>query len=274
MNTQFIIFTDLDGTLLDHHTYSYQAALPAITRCQELAIPIIINTSKTKIEVEQIHAALQLDAPFIIENGAAIYLPKAHCESRPADCETDGEYYVKAFAEPRSHWLAMLDTLRPTWGDCYLQFAHLSAPEIAKLTGLTSAQAEMAKQRLYGEPLHWLGTDAQKTTFIAELQRHGAMPVQGGRFLHVCGQANKGSAMQWLVSFYTQHFAAAAITTIALGDGNNDIAMLERADLAVQIKSPVYGFPALNRTQGVTQTTQAGPAGWQEAISQLCRLTN
>jgi mannosyl-3-phosphoglycerate phosphatase len=273
VSTQYIIFTDLDGTLLDHNNYSYQAALPAITGCQQRAIPIVINTSKTKVEVEQIHSDLGLDAPFIIENGAAVYFPIASCKTQPQGCDRQEDYYVKAFAEPREHWLNILNSLASTWGDCYLQFAHLSGQDIAKLTGLTLAQADMAKQRLFGEPLHWLGSEQQKQDFIAAIQAHGAMPVQGGRFLHICGHANKGSAMLWLRQHYELQFPNTSISSIALGDGKNDIAMLELADVAVQIKSPVYAFPELNRTQGVMQTTQTGPAGWQEAITQICGLT-
>lgn len=48
----YLVSTDLDGTLLDHHTYSWHAALPALQKCSELAIPVVLNTSKTLAEVE------------------------------------------------------------------------------------------------------------------------------------------------------------------------------------------------------------------------------
>ena len=33
------VFTDLDGSLLDHHTYSFESARPALERIREQRIP-------------------------------------------------------------------------------------------------------------------------------------------------------------------------------------------------------------------------------------------
>ena len=47
----YLIFTDLDGTLLDHFSYSHAPADQLIPVLQHAGIPIIINTSKTFAEV-------------------------------------------------------------------------------------------------------------------------------------------------------------------------------------------------------------------------------
>ncbi|MGH7828798.1 MAG: HAD hydrolase family protein, partial [Candidatus Binatia bacterium] len=46
-----IIITDLDGTLLDESTYSFQASLPAIQRVTSQGIPLILCSSKTRSEI-------------------------------------------------------------------------------------------------------------------------------------------------------------------------------------------------------------------------------
>ena len=46
-----LVFTDLDGTLLDHNTYSFSPALAAINKLKSLNIPIIPVTSKTLSEL-------------------------------------------------------------------------------------------------------------------------------------------------------------------------------------------------------------------------------
>ena len=33
--TKTLVFTDMDGTLLDHHTYSFEAAKPALTALEK-----------------------------------------------------------------------------------------------------------------------------------------------------------------------------------------------------------------------------------------------
>ena len=51
MNT-FILFTDLDGTLLDGRTYSFEKAKPALEAIQRLRIPLVFVSSKTRGEIE------------------------------------------------------------------------------------------------------------------------------------------------------------------------------------------------------------------------------
>ena len=75
LDTNIIIFTDLDGTLLDHTNYGFEAALPMLDFIKTNDIPLIIVTSKTKNEVIRIQELLGFKAPFIIENGAGIFIP-------------------------------------------------------------------------------------------------------------------------------------------------------------------------------------------------------
>lgn len=43
MQTKLIVFTDLDGTLLDHDNYSWQEAKPALDRLKLKHGPVIIS---------------------------------------------------------------------------------------------------------------------------------------------------------------------------------------------------------------------------------------
>ncbi|MCG7852909.1 MAG: HAD hydrolase family protein, partial [Methanosarcinaceae archaeon] len=49
---KYVVFTDLDGTLIDHDTYSYKAARPALAALKKQGIPLIFCTSKTRAEIE------------------------------------------------------------------------------------------------------------------------------------------------------------------------------------------------------------------------------
>ena len=71
--SQLIIITDLDGTLLDQETYGYEASRPAIQKVQSLQIPLIPCSSKTRGEIVALREELELEDPFISENGGAIY---------------------------------------------------------------------------------------------------------------------------------------------------------------------------------------------------------
>ena len=68
-----LIFSDLDGSLLDIHTYDWQPAMPWLDRLQDNQIPIILCSSKTAAEMLDIQQDLGLEGlPFIAENGAVI----------------------------------------------------------------------------------------------------------------------------------------------------------------------------------------------------------
>jgi mannosyl-3-phosphoglycerate phosphatase len=271
--TQYLVFTDLDGTLLDHHTYSFDAAMPAVRALQGNKAHIIFNTSKTFIESRNLQLELGFEYPLIVENGAAVFLPKTIFNKAPKDCIEHNHFWLKTFTQRRAHWLSLLEILKPKWGHLFTHFDVLTIEQIMEHTGLSLAQCEHAKTRLFGEPIVWRGSDDQKVAFISELKLLGAEPLQGGRFLHLSGDSNKGKAMRWLCQVYADLFPTSQYASIALGDGANDIAMLEIADIAIQIKSPAYPYPHLKRTEGVFQTQNEGPSGWNEAIFSLCELT-
>ncbi|KAF5413010.1 MAG: Glucosyl-3-phosphoglycerate/mannosyl-3- phosphoglycerate phosphatase [Candidatus Methanocomedens sp.] len=73
---EYVIYTDMDGTLIDHDTYSYEAALPALDLIRKRNIPLVFCTSKTRAELEVYCKELEIYHPLISENGGAIFIPE------------------------------------------------------------------------------------------------------------------------------------------------------------------------------------------------------
>ncbi|QOL26553.1 HAD-IIB family hydrolase [Thalassotalea sp. LPB0316] len=267
-NPPCLVFTDLDGTLLDHFSYSHEAAMPMMVKLQAANIPIIINTSKTFAEVVDIQGSLDIEAPFIVENGAAIFLPKSQFKACPTGCVDFQNYWLKSFSQPRAYWLTLLKNEAQEYQDQFQGFSELSTKTIANLTGLSLSQAEKANQRLFNEPVLWHDTAQKAQAFINHMKNRGANVLRGGRFIHIGDFTDKGKALQWLTALY-QKSNSAPITTLALGDGENDNAMLEAASIAIQIRSPAHGFPKLSTSQFTYQSQAYGPAGWSEALAFL-----
>lgn len=264
-----LIFTDLDGTLMDHYTYSSVAAYQALNYCHELEIPIIPTTSKTFAELVVIRKQLNLDGPFIVENGAAVYIPKHIPLSLKDQCEDKGDFWCYSLAPKRAKWLGIVEQLNNEFHGEFTHFEAMTTLALTAATGLTFPAAKLAKQREYGEPILWLGCSERRQAFITRATELGAYPISGGRFIHITGESDKALAMKWLVEQYQRHFTGKEFLSIALGDGPNDISMLEQADFACQVRSPTQPFPLLTRatTSPAYQTKLDGPAGWNEYIT-------
>ena len=72
-NCQIFIFTDLDGSLLNHNNFEFKEIKDFILDCIKNGIKIIPNTSKTNSEIQVFLDQLGQKLPFIVENGAAIH---------------------------------------------------------------------------------------------------------------------------------------------------------------------------------------------------------
>jgi len=266
----YLIATDLDGTLLDHHTYAHAPAGPALELCMREHIPVVFNTSKTASESCRLRDSLGNRHPFIVENGSAVYIPVGYFDSMPQACIKAGDYWVRRFGKPLAEILDELAGMKRAGHFRYAGFSGWSAKQVAEQTGLSLAGALESKHREYSEPLLWQDNGEQLQAFRTEVRKRGMKLLQGGRFLHVLGDTDKGKALNWLKNVY-QQTTGKPVTLVALGDSDNDIDMLEAADIAVIVRSPVRKAPTLKTGKRVIYTRAFGPDGWNEAITKLLR---
>ncbi len=90
----FVIFTDLDGTLLDRVTYSYDKTLLTIAYLREKGIPLVFCSAKTRAEQEWYQEKLGIRAPFIVENGGAIFIPQGYFPFSFIKGKAEGRYQI------------------------------------------------------------------------------------------------------------------------------------------------------------------------------------
>jgi mannosyl-3-phosphoglycerate phosphatase len=267
-----VVYTDLDGTLLDHHDYSFASALPAINLLKKLSVPIIPVTSKTRAELEPLRVELDIDTPFIVENGAAVFIPKSFSTEISLDeLENVDDYWVKTFSPNSLYWSSVMDELSEKFPNCFQSFSQMNVANVVELTGLTQLQASLAAKREFSDPIYWYGNDAQYVALAEYCQHLEIDVVKGGRFVHLLKGADKGKALAWFQDFLQNH-KGESIKSIALGDGENDLAMLQQVDVAVQIRSPNHTYPVyypLSKEQRLIQTQEEGPAGWNESIQMI-----
>ncbi|MBF7993759.1 mannosyl-3-phosphoglycerate phosphatase-related protein [Rahnella laticis] len=267
LDDPLIIFTDLDGSLLDHHDYSWKPAQPWLDKLAAANVPLIMTTSKTSAEVAALQSALHLThQPFIAENGAIIHLPPGW--------QTQEQEPVHVMGARYSDIRQALVDLRQRYDFEFRGFGDVTPKQVAVWTGLSEAQAELAMQREASEPLVWFGNDLDFAHLKKCLSREGLALTRGGRFWHVMGtDAGKGQAVQWLSQLYRQQ-RGVPVASIGLGDGPNDLSMLETVDYAVVIKGYHEHQMPVNDGNGsqVFRTTEFGPHGWSQGLNHFITL--
>jgi mannosyl-3-phosphoglycerate phosphatase len=142
-----IVFTDLDGTLLDHDTYSWEPARPALEYLKNQRVPCILVTSKTRAETEMWRRLLGNDHPFIVENGGAAFIPRGYFPATVAGAGVTDGYEVVGRGKTYEELVSALDAAARA-SHCRLAAFHdMTVDEIAAATNLPREQAALAKQR-------------------------------------------------------------------------------------------------------------------------------
>ena len=266
-----IIFSDLDGTLLDHDSYAFDAALPALSAVRERGIPLILATSKTLAETMQINAALGNHQAMIVENGSALCFPLdlGYSIAHAAREELHGHTIIR-LAPPHRVVRDFIERQRTQHGWRMRGFADMDSVTIAEMTGLDEDAADRARQRLCGEPFVWLdGTEALERFKLAAANE-GLTVTQGGRFFHLMGGSDKGQALRAILVALSIDRLQTPV--IALGDSANDRAMLEAADIAVVVRRHDGTHLSCRGIKRTLFTERAGPGGWNTAVLQILEL--
>ena len=116
MTPPFIVFSDLDGCLLDRRTFSAEAARPAVDALAEAGIPLVFCTSQTRAEVEHHRRILDNDDPFVVENGGAIFIPRGYFPFPHALTRTEGGYAVVELGVRYERLVRLFQDIRRTTG--------------------------------------------------------------------------------------------------------------------------------------------------------------
>ena len=261
-----LVFTDLDGTLLHPVSYSYAAALDSMRILQEARIPIIFCSAKTMGEQQVYRQELNIADPFIVENGAAVFIPKDYFRFPFYFSRTIDDYFV---VELGISYEGVREKLKTLSNKCEAQitcFGDLSNEEVAKVTGLNLLMAELAKQREYSETLIIEGNKKQVKSALDIIAESGLSYTFGGKFYEVYQGGDKGKAVKILIELFKLNFGN--ITTIGIGDSPNDIGMLTAVDLPMLVQAEGNRWNRM-KVKNLKYVRGIGPEGWSQAASEL-----
>lgn len=260
-----LIVTDLDGTLIDHHTYSAEAARPALAAAHAAGVPVVMCSSKTRAEMHALARRLDLaPAPLIAENGSVVWWPPTWPRGAvDAEASADGDGRNTVLGATAADLLPLLGRLGHEVGCRLVPLSAMTIDEVVARTGLAPDVAPLAAAREFSQPFV---VDSGEVT-LAQMQdvatAFGVRVTQGGRFFHLLGQTDKGAAVALVRRTCAQGHQA-----LGLGDAPNDLPLLLGVDVPVVVPHPERGWhpDLLAALPSARRAPHPGPEGWNASV--------
>ncbi len=259
-----LVFSDLDGTLLDHTDYSYTASLRGISILRERGIPLVLVSSKTCAEMTLLHTDLGLTAPFIFENGGGIAYPEGRIPPFTFQIKLQG-FSVEKLRK-------RVPVIEKLLNDSLETIFDMSMNDIIERTGLNTAQVKLALERKSSLPFV---LPSGKNLGIGELdavnrklRSYDLTMTRGDRFYHLSSiEATKGEAIRSIISFYRKTGAKGKIISTGIGDSENDIPMFKSVTRPILVRK--HDSTYIKTGMKIKVTKAIGPAGFTEAMEGL-----
>ena len=272
---QYVVFADLDGSLLDTGAASWEAAVPAVNALRAHGLPLILVSSKTRAEIEPLRRRLQHQDPFITENGAAVFVPRGVFTFPLERVRTKSSYDVIELGLPYHMLRDVLKQIEDAVETPLHGFGDLSVEDIMQVTGVPRGDATLAKMREYDEPFLLQGPQTLVEEVCRQIVARGLRWTKVGGLFHLTGDNDKGEAVELLMRCYEREqrlrFQSHPVESVGIGSLITDVPLLAAVDHPILLQRTDGSFdmdvllPRLVRTRGI------GPAGWNDAILRLLR---
>lgn len=266
---ELVVFTDLDGTLLDQRSYSVRSALSAIDLLVRRGQPVIPVSSKTAAEIRYWSRLLTIDGPFICENGCGIVVPGGCFTGMPDGAIQRGEEWIISLGSSVDKVRQGLEKLSNIAHFSYRSFAQMTEEEAALLTGLTGEELNRCLEREYDEPFQITG-EHDVELISNEAEKIGFHFTRGGRFFHLTGGCHKGEAVRILVDLYRKEKDDLLI--VGIGDSLNDLPMFMEVDVAFLVQKPDGSYDRQIPEDVARRVKGIGPHGWRAAVEEVMAL--
>ncbi len=233
--SQYIVYTDLDGTLLDINTYSFDLAKEAVSMLNANHIPLIFCSTKTFAEQIYYQHELGVSAPFIVENGSAIFIPQNYFPF-PYHFDSQVENYeVIELGKPVSLIRKAIRDINRNLGMRLRGFNDMPMDELERLLGLDKEKINNALAKSYTKTLLNSLSEKEVLKIKEELLKNGLTVTKGSKFYSVMSvDTDKGKAVKILNELFAKKYKQ--FISVGIGDGLNDLPMLKVVDRAFLVQ--------------------------------------
>lgn len=224
-----VVFSDVEGLLPDPARSTALDVHPLRDGASR-GLPLVICSTRTRAEIEDVHRQLGVSHPFVAENGAALFVPIGYFGAPPAGARRIARYDVVEFGPPYDHVADAVVRCAAACSVAVVGFRQMTAAEIAGAFGVTESAARRAKRREYGEPFRIVNGDTRARRRLARaLEDEGLALTAGDRFDLAGPLGDEGLAIALARDLYFR--AVGQIITVGFGDRLRDAALLQHVDL-------------------------------------------
>ncbi len=261
-----VIFAAVEGALLDSKSWS--AATEALEEIERRRVPLILVSSGTRAELEPLRRKMEHGHPFISESGGGLFIPDGYFARRLEGAVRQGRYFCVAFGRPYADAVAASEDLAEASGASIVGYSQMSAREIARNTGESVRQAELARQREFSERFFFAGgSEAVVSKFEREAGAHGWDAIRGEPFWELRSGNDEGRALRHLMRLLRDSLHT-RLRAVAIGSSARDLSLLSAADHALVLPRRGAEFDPVLRSRlpkGIPGEA-AGSAGWNQAV--------
>jgi mannosyl-3-phosphoglycerate phosphatase len=265
-----IIFTALEGALLDPHSKSWAAAVDGLEEIARRRVPIVIAGSGTRAQIDPLRRKIEHSHPFITENGGGLFLPDGYFALRLEGAARVARYFCVPFGRPYAEAAAAVQEIAALADAAAVGYAQMSIREIANNTHQSQQLAELDREREFSERFFFAGeTDASIRRFAEIAAERKWTAVPGDPFWELYSGNDEGLGLRYLMKLYRA--GRARLTSVAIGSSLRDLPLLAAADHAIVLPCSGKEFAAgltdrLSRGSKATLGDAPGPEGWSRAV--------
>jgi mannosyl-3-phosphoglycerate phosphatase len=263
-----IIYTSLEGALLDARSGSFAEAEEALSELSRRHIPLVLVTSRTRDEIEPLRRKLEHSHPFITESGGGIYFPDGYFNIKIPNVKRSGRYLCVALGRPYEEVCDALEEVAEESGVGVAGFHHMSAREIAENTGVKRRDAELARNREFDEPFFFTSADEKAISrFVAAAKQRGFDARLGRTFWHFSSGCDSARAVRSLTKLF-RDATRTKLRAVGIGPASEDLPWLRAVDHAVLLGRPEADSKHRETlpTDDLGRENASGPSGWNTSI--------
>ena len=268
-----LIFTALEGALVDPHTDSFAGAEEALSELERRKIAYVLLTSRTREEIEPIRRKLGHNHPFVTENGGGIFFPDGYFSLRIPGAVRTARYLSIAQGRPYAEVCEALDDIAEECAVGVAGFHHMSLREIADNSGLRPRTAELARAREFDEPFYFTSAnDTAITRFVETARARGFDTRRDSAFWHLSAKCDAARAVGSLAKMFREA-THIKLRLVGIGGGQEDLSWLRAVDQAILLpdshqaaKPSEHPHGNSDRARAFVRGDAPGAAGWNKAI--------